>query len=169
MMERHLGRDAVSGGLAGLAGAACMGVVAILGAVLAGQTWYAPLELVGGMATGSTARFDAGMQVGTVAAGALFHFVLGGAWGIIFGLIAGLILDEITPRDGFWIGAMFGIVVWVIDLYVLMPRFDPAAARAIPLWFGALVNMGFGATVGAIFPVLQRQHAHHGTPHLGHT
>jgi hypothetical protein len=167
-MQRHLVRDAANGCLAGLAGSAIMGVVAVVGALLAGQHWYSPLELVGSAATGSTARFDAGIQAGAAAAGALLHFLLGAGWGAFFGIIAGRAFDEIQPRDGFWIGAMFGILVWVIDLHVLMPRFDPAAARAIPLWFGAITNIGYGASVGRIFPTLQRQHAHQ-TPHLRHT
>jgi hypothetical protein len=165
-MERHLGRDAVSGCLAGIMGAACMGVFVILAAVAWGMNWYAPLELVGGMATGSTARFDAGIQGGTAAAGAAFHFALGAGWGILFGLVAGRFLDEITPREGLWIGAMFGIVVWIIDVFTILPRLDPVAARAIPLWFGALTNMGYGAVVGGSFHFFRR-HEHHGTPDLG--
>jgi hypothetical protein len=148
-------------------GAACMGLVAIFAAVLAGMSWYAPLELVGGMATGSTARFDAGIQAGTAAAGAAMHFALGAGWGLFFGLIAGRFLDEITPREGLWIGAMFGIVVWVIDVFTILPRLDPAAARAIPLWFGALTNMGFGAVTGWSFHFFRRHEPHDATPHLG--
>jgi hypothetical protein len=165
-MHRHLGRDALSGGLAGLVGAACMGAVAVVGALLAGMSWYAPLELVGGMATGSTARFDAGIQAGAAIAGAALHFALGAGWGIIFGLIAGRFLDEITPRDGMWIGAMFGIVVWVIDIFTVMPHLDPVAARAIPLWFGALTNIGYGAVVGGTFHFFLRQQHNGATPHL---
>jgi hypothetical protein len=119
------------------------------------------------MATGSTARFDAGIQTGAAVAGVVLHFAFGVGWGVFFGLVAGRFLDEITPRDGVWIGAMFGILVWVIDVFVVLPRFDPVAVRAIPLWFGAVTNMGFGAVVGGSFHVFRRHEPHPGTPDLG--
>jgi hypothetical protein len=150
----------MSGLLAGIVAAAGMSVIAMLAAALAGKGWYAPLELAGGLATGSTARFDAGLQGATAAAGAVLHFAIGAGWGALFGSFAGAYIPDLQRRDALWLGASFGIVVWVVDLFVVMPKLDPAAAHAIPLWFGALTHLGYGATLGVLF---LRFHSH--APH----
>jgi hypothetical protein len=163
-MERHLGRAALGGFLAGLAGAACMGVVAVLGAAIAGKGWYFPLELAGGLATGSTARFDAGLQWGVAAVGAILHVALAAGWGALFGILVGYFVGSLVSSEGIWMGTFFGIIVWVIDLFTLMPRVDPAAARAIPLWFGALAHLGYGAVLGVTFPRFSRAQPISGSP-----
>jgi hypothetical protein len=150
-MQRHVGSAIASGILAGIVGAASMSVLAVVGAAVAGKGWYAPFELAGGLATGSTARFDAGLQPAAALAGVLLHFVIGAAWGAIFGFLVGYLMEDILPKEGVWLGASFGIVVWVVDLFTLMPRIDPSAARAIPLWFGALTHLGYGSVLGVLF------------------
>jgi hypothetical protein len=150
-MERHLGRAAMSGVLAGLIGAACMSMIAVLGAAIAGRGWYTPLELVGGLATGSPARLEAGLQVQTALAGLVLHFAIGAVWGLLFGVLVGYLMDDILPNEGIWLGAFYGVLVWAIDVFVLMPRIDPAASRAIPLWFGAFVHLSYGGVVGLTF------------------
>lgn len=157
-MQRHVGRAAMSGLLAGIVGAACMSLVAVVGAAVAGRGWYAPLELAGGLATGSSARFVPGLQPATALAGFLVHFAIGAGWGLVFGVLVGYLMDDIAPKEGLWLGAFYGIIVWVIDLFALVPRIDSAAARAIPLWFGALTHLGYGAVVGVTF---HRFYAHH--------
>lgn len=157
-MERHLGKAAFAGCLSGLVGAACMAVVAILAAAVAGRGWYFPFELAGGLVTGSTARFDLGLQTGVALVGVVLHFALGAGWGMLFGILIGYVMDDVSPGDGVWMGALFGVIVWVIDLFALAPKFDPAAARAIPLWFGALIHLGFGALLGLTFHRFRRWH-----------
>jgi hypothetical protein len=159
----------MAGGIAGIVGAVSMSAVAMAGSAIVGKHWYGPLELVGGLATGSPARFTEGLQPGIALAGALLHFALGAGWGVLFGILVGYLMHDVLPKEGVWVGAFFGIIVWVIDLYAVAPRFDPAAARAIPLWFGALSHLGYGSMVGATFHYL-RQRADHttATPTLQH-
>jgi hypothetical protein len=159
-MQRHVGSTVLSGILAGIVGAASMSVLAIVAAAIAGKGWYAPLELAGSLATGSTARLDAGLQTSAALVGALLHFSIGAAWGALFGVLVGHWVGDILPKEGLAVGACFGIIVWVVDLYALIPRIDPAAASAIPLWFGALTHLGYGSVVGAVF---YRLHARHDT------
>jgi hypothetical protein len=157
-MPRHVHNVAFDGLLAGIVGALCMSVFAMLGSAVAGKPWYLPLELAGGLATGSTARFDVGLQAGVALAGAILHFAIGAAWGVLYGLFVGNLMGELQPKESLSLGALFGILVWVIDLFTLMPKFDPAAARAIPLWFGAVSHIGYGAVVGATFHYYRVKH-----------
>src|SRR5579863_8860446 len=158
-MTRHIGRDAVYGAVAGLFGAACMGAVALWGAFFAGADWYFPLELIGGLVTGSTARFDQGLQVGSAVVGAIAHLATGLAWGALFGALVGRLFDQITWKNGGSIGAFFGIAVWVVDVSVLIPLGGSPVVSAIPIWFGALLHVGYGAALGAFWSSLREAHA----------
>jgi hypothetical protein len=150
------GKAALGGCLGGLVAGACAGMIAVLGAALAGMDWYFPLELAGGLATASTARFDPGLQPGVAVVGALVHFSIAAGWGALFGVAASYLLDGLTSKEGIWIGAFFGIFVWVIDFSILIPKVDPAAAHAIPLWFGALIHLSYGSVVGLTYPRFRR-------------
>jgi hypothetical protein len=166
------GRAAWGGCLAGLVAAACAATIAVLGAVLARMDWYFPFELAGGLATASTARFDPGLQQGVAVVGALLHFSIAAGWGTIFGIVAGYFLEDLTPKEGIEIGAFFGTIVWVIDFFVLVPQVDPAAAQAIPLWFGAVIHVSYGSVVGLTYPLFRRSvrvdAEHAGEPVLHH-
>jgi hypothetical protein len=157
-MKRHLNTALIGGMLAGLAGALAMSLLAIVGSALSGHAWYAPLELAGSVATATTARFDAGVQVWAAIAGVATHFAVGAAWGALFGAVVAVSAYHLLPDEGFWYGALYGVFVWAIDLFVLLPRFDPAAAHAVPLWFGALTHVGYGAVLGLLFHRLRPHH-----------
>jgi hypothetical protein len=153
-MGRQVARSVCAGVAAGLAGAACMGLISIVVAALAGENWYFPLELIGGVATGSTARFDAGLQAGVAAMGVLAYLTTGAVWGAIFGGVCGFLMDDLSSKE-FLIGVYFAILAWVVDLFIVMPHADPASAYAVPLWLGALLHLGYGAILGAVLPLLR--------------
>jgi hypothetical protein len=155
-MEHRAGRAAMGGLVAGVVAAALMLLVAMLSTGLAGLGWYSPLELVGGLATGSPARLQAGLQLSTAIAGVFVYLFAGAAWGALFGLLVGRYLGDLTQSEGLWLGAFYGILVWVLDIFTLMARIDPATAHAIPLWFGALTHVGYGAVLGVTFRSFRR-------------
>jgi hypothetical protein len=135
-----------------------MGLVAIVGALLMHQPWYFPLELIGSATLGTTARLEPGLSGSDAAVGLLVHLVVSAGWGALFGLVVAYTAHHLFPREGLWWGALAGIVIWVVDVYVLLAALDVSAMHALPVWFGALCHLAYGSVLGLSFHAL-RPHA----------
>lgn len=134
-------RDAIFPGvLSGLAGAVLMASVLILFGHQQGDLWR-PLKLIGGVFF--QAGGESGFQVAPVAAGVAIHLSTAVLLGIFFTWIGGYL--SIGPAIG-W-GGMFGLAVWVIMQFGILPVVNPILALAPPIPL-ALSHLIFGFTLG---------------------
>lgn len=156
-MRAHAGGAAVAGVFAGLMGALGMGLVAMVGALIMHQPWYFSIELLGSATLGSAARLEPGLSGSDAAVGLLVHLLVSAGWGALFGLVVAYTAHHLFPREGLWWGALAGIVIWVVDVYILLAALDVAAVHALPVWFGALCHLAYGSVLGLSFHALRPQ------------
>ncbi len=119
--KKTIGDVAVDGLLAGMAaGLAMAGVVLVAG-------------LLGGSGAAETlGRFDPGSD-GSPVVGALLHLAVSGLYGVVFALLSRVIGGRFGgPRYGWLLGAAYGLLVWVVAQFVLLPRLGIALADISP-------------------------------------
>lgn len=135
--KKTIGDVAVDGLLAGMAGGLAMGVVLVLFGLLDDT---GPLETLG--------RFDPA-NGGSAAIGGLLHLAVSGIYGVFFAL-GYHILSRRWPgmnRYGWWIGAIFGVGLWLAAQYIFLPGLDSALADLAPPYF-ALGHLVYGLVIG---------------------
>ncbi len=135
--KKTIGDVAVDGLLAGMAGGLAMGVVLVLLGLLDDT---GPLETLG--------RFDPA-NGGSAAIGGLLHLAVSGIYGVFFAL-GYHILSRRWPgmnRYGWWIGAIFGVGLWLAAQFIFLPGLDSALADLAPPYF-ALGHLVYGLVIG---------------------
>lgn len=81
---------------------------------------------------------------GTVIVGAVIHFLVSAAFGVIF---ASMIRANASKSQAFWGGLVYGVGVWAVMTYIGLPIFDSVMRERVALmpgtWF--LSHLIFGA------------------------
>lgn len=147
-------RDAIGGGIsAGLvAGLVLWIVLMVLTAAQGGTVWS--------VMKGAAAPFigtEAGSPQfawGPVLLGTLVHFAISAAWGAFFGVLAYGLTRGATVLAG--IG--WGLVVWLVMYYVVLPLAGLGAVVASsPVMMAILTHLIFGLALGLAFLPYQRR------------
>jgi hypothetical protein len=106
-----------------------------------------------------------GFDAGAVALGSALHLGIAIVWGLIFALVAyGL------PRSATVVaGAMYGVVVWLVMYFIVLPIAGLGAmAHSAPIVGPLVMHVIFGLTVAVAFLPFQRTRRHL-TPATGAT
>jgi hypothetical protein len=148
---RFQGRDepillreaAFPGALSGLSAAGVMAAVLMFFSYRHGDLWQ-PMKLIAATVLGEKAVGTAGFQPLPVLIGMAIHLSVGVVLGIFFVWLAGFI--SIAAAIG-W-GINFGLAVWVIMQFGLLPVVNPWMA-ALPLIPFALAHGLFGLVLGS--------------------
>ncbi|MBX7250753.1 MAG: DUF1440 domain-containing protein [Candidatus Promineofilum sp.] len=122
--KKTIGDVAVDGLLAGMAaGLAMVGVLLAAG-------------LLNGISVTETlGRFDPGSDASPVV-GALLHLAVAGLYGVVFAVISRLAGPRFGgSRYGWLLGAAYGLLVWVVAQFVLLPRLGITLADISPAQF----------------------------------
>jgi len=134
--KKTIGDVAVDGLLAGMAaGLAMVGVLLVAG-------------LLNGMGVAETlSRFDPGSDASPVV-GALLHLAVAGLYGVVFAAISRLAGRRFGgPLYGWLLGAAYGLLVWVVAQFVLLPSLG-IALTDIPLAQFIAAHLLYGAVLG---------------------
>ena len=135
--KRAIGDVVVDGLLSGLLAGAGMGVFLVV------------VGLIGGVGPGQTLGLFAPAGSGEPLTGGLMHLAVAGLYGV--GLA--LILHFLTRRGVDWrrygwlLGVVYGLVVWVVARFVLLPGLGIALADISPAQF-VPAHLVYGAVLG---------------------
>lgn len=142
---------ALPGALAGLFASGVMAAVWMLLAYSQGDAWR-PIKLIAATVMGEAAAGGAGFQPLPVVAGLAIHFAFGTALGIFFAWLGGFLNIGAAMAWGF----VFGLAIWVIMQFGLLPVLNPSMAALSPIPF-AVSHALFGLSLGTYPRFLPRQ------------
>ena len=136
------------GGLVGgFIGGAAMAVFVSVVLGVEGRDSVAGLKLLAYPILGEAVRVP-GFQAGPVILGVLLHFIVAIGWGLAFGLLA----YGLPKRIAVLAGAPWGIVVWLVMFYVVLPVLGGSAVRDIlSLPMMIVAHVVYGVTAGLAF------------------
>ncbi|ALA60529.1 hypothetical protein [Nitrospira moscoviensis] len=137
--------DAVYAGvMAGLIAGLAMAMVSMMMAMLTGEGFWAPVKKISVTLLGRSAVQNVGFEFMPVMVGMMIHFVTAIAFGIIFALLGGRQSYGSAVASG--IG--YGLAVWLVMQFIVLPFVNPVMADMPPLQF-AILHMIFGGTLGS--------------------
>jgi hypothetical protein len=133
-----------AGVLVGLVSGVLMALVAMVHCWAVGLGFWLPMKLVSGVYMGVHALLGNG---GVVVVGTLTHSLTAIGWGIVFGAITRGSLD---PRLAATVGVAFGVAVWVIMTYLVLPWANPTMLVRAQLAMGWFVfyHLMYGLSLG---------------------
>ncbi len=132
-----MGETAVDGLLAGLGGGVVMAFFLVMAGWLAGTP---PLTTL--------AYFDPG-QTGSWLAGLLAHLAVSAIYGVMFGLLLGVV-GRIRPslvRWGWLLGLGYGLLLWLLAMALVVTAVGAPLAQ-IPAWQFGLAHLVYGLALG---------------------
>jgi hypothetical protein len=122
----------------------------IVAGVMGMSIWF-PVQLIAAFWYGPRAITQVCAQV--IGVGLMTHMMVGAMLGLI--LAGGFQLFPIRP--GWWrvlVGVGFGMVVWLVSQYLVLPAVDPLMALHMTAWTFAVGHMIFGI-IAALFLLTQ--------------
>ena len=140
-----------AGIVAGLLGGVLMAAVAMIQSAAVDLGFWLPLKLIAGLYFGVEALIGDG---GVIVFGAITHLVTASLWGVVF---AGLAGGRLHPGLAIIAGLGFGVAVWFIMTYAVLPFANPTMLDRVNLsmgWF-FVYHLIFGATL-ALSPQMAR-------------
>jgi uncharacterized membrane protein YagU involved in acid resistance len=132
--SRTTGETAVDGLIAGIAGGLAMAAVLVLWGPTAGVT-----------PAGALSWFDATRQDAPLT-GALIHLAVAGIYGMLYRLLGRLAGRYLRPL-GFWSGPVYGLILWLLAAYVLLPL-DSGRHPFFPQAIFLVAHLAYGAVLG---------------------
>jgi uncharacterized membrane protein YagU involved in acid resistance len=85
--------------------------------------------------------FDAGFDPAAVTVGLIVHFSVAVVWGLLFAVA----FKGLTRGATFAAGLFWGLVVWVVMFYVVLPLIGAAQIPAsTPMWQAVIGHLLFG-------------------------
>ena len=138
---------------------AVMGIVAgmvfilfeLIIAGITGPSAVMPLRAISAVVLGPGALEPSVNVVAAVIIGLIVHFVLAAIFGLIFGMIAWGI-RSLTDGVGALVGAAaaYGLVLWIVNFYVIAPRTFPWFTEANPVVQFFAHTVFYGAVLGLL-------------------
>lgn len=127
----------------GLIAGIVMAMVAMLATWMLGMGPFAPLAMIAGIAIGPEATMSPTPSV--LAIGLMLHMVLSMMFGVVFALLAPRLRANYVA-----LGAAYGVVLWLVNFYLL--SFVSPGARAMathePVWLAITTHLMFGLVLG---------------------
>lgn len=137
---------AFPGILSGLLAAAIMAVVWMLFASRGGDLWR-PMKLIAATVLGESAIHSSGFQPIPVLLGIALHLLMGILMGVFFTWLGGYLTVGAATS---W-GLIFGLAIWVIMQFGILPVINPWMAEFPPIPF-AISHALFGLSLGS-YPI----------------
>ncbi|WP_258045731.1 hypothetical protein [Mesorhizobium sp. NBSH29] len=108
--------------------------------------FFMPLRMIGAIVIGPAA-LDPGYSLLTAGSvGVIVHMVLSIVYGMIFGAIAASTLRGQMAHVG--LGSLFGLVLWLVNFYVIAPMAFPWFLEANPIAQFIAHTFFFGTVLG---------------------
>ena len=138
--RRAIGDVVVDGLLSGLLAGGAMGVFLVAAGLISG---VGPGQVLG--------RFDPAGDASPLT-GALMHLAVSGLYGVGLALVLHLLGGRWADwrRYGWLLGAGYGLVVWVVAQFVLLPSLGIALADISPALF-IPAHLVYGVVLGYVF------------------
>lgn len=154
-MERDDWKEGLFGGL--IAGLAFLLLEMLLVPLFMGGTPWEPVRMIGAMVLGQEvlpppASFDIGITLAALAV----HLVLSAIYGVI---LAGFIKKR-TVGSAVFIGAIFGMALYLLNFYVFAGLLFPWFAEARN-WVSIVSHIAFGAAAAYAYKELKVRVYHH--------
>jgi hypothetical protein len=145
---------ALGGGLvAGIFGGIVLSLYGLLASVALGVDPWTNFKVASAPFLGDRA-FAAGFDASAVGLGILVHFAVSALWGALFGLV----VYGASAGATLALGAVFGLLVWVVMTSALLPALGlTELGRTVTLGPPILEHVVFGLAVGVGFLPFQRR------------
>jgi hypothetical protein len=145
----HQGGRFITGLGPGLYGGLIMAITLCVLAIARAESVYRPFWVVASMFLGPKAMKGG---PGPTAVGLIVHFVMSGVLGMLFTRIFG----RTTMRRLLAFGFFYGIVLWLVAQFVLIPLLNPAiAARLGTVWPFFLGHLAYGLSLASAVPTVK--------------
>lgn len=164
-MELHLGNrhweahtpDWPAALIAGFLAGALLMILEFLWAVTGGNDPWAVAHKVAGITLGHNVATTSGFSTGVIATALMTHYVLGMLFGCILAAILSTFRLDDSPGMAFGIGAVFGLVIYIFNFYVMAKAYPWFVdMRTLETFIGHVI---FGMTAGFVYWRMQRRQA----------
>jgi xanthosine utilization system XapX-like protein len=131
----------------GVVGGFCAAIWLAIAGAFSGRPWWSALALYRADLWGLTPHpVIASSLHAAIIAGVTWLLGAGLAAGALFGLLAGALLPVRVPRNGVVaLGAVYGLLVFMLTTDVGVSALGPSAAAAVPAWVRAVALVLIGA------------------------
>jgi hypothetical protein len=148
-----LKRLLVLGVVGGAAGGMAMAMVAMLIATGYDGFW-SPVRGITSVVFGDE-HYGGGFSFWPVAVGVMGHMMNSMMFGVVLGLIGTAILPRLKPRTFAWLGAAYGVMLWIVMVPVLANALQSsgAFADALPHWAWLIAHLMFGVIAAGVIAV----------------
>ena len=138
----------VHGVIGGIIAGIVFAISEMVMAALTGMPAVAPLQMIGAIVLGP-ATLEAAATAGTLAVGLIVHLVLSAIYGVILALIV-LAAPALRASIGTLtiVGAVYGLLLWLVNFYVIAPAAFPWFAMADPVVQFIAHVVFYGAVLG---------------------
>jgi hypothetical protein len=134
----------LDGIIGGLLGSVLMGMVAmILFPIFAIGSFWQPMNLIAAVFNQPWGT-DPGFGIASIV-GLIVHMMMAAILGLIF------VWSMRTRASGaalVGVAIVWGLVVWVVAHFIILPFIDPVMARIFPAWLFALIHAMYGVGLG---------------------
>ncbi len=134
-----------------------------------GNSLLTPLRLISTIVLGTQAMLRDYNAIASLAIGVLVHYALSILFGVISAAIFALVIRRggggAGPREFVVLGFLDGMVVWIVDFYLIAPRWFPQFAQLNPFWNGFVAHAIFGVVLGLGFAANANRRARAIVPH----
>jgi hypothetical protein len=144
------GNVIMGGVVAGLIGGIAIAIALVVAGLAQGQDIWPNLKGAGYVFLGERAM-QPGFDLGAVLVGVASHLAVSIAWGLLFAL---LFYGASRPAT-IALGAVWGVIVWMVMAYIVMPIIGLGTSKA-PILLSIIEHLIFGLGVGIGFLPFQR-------------
>ncbi len=147
------------GVMGGLVGGIVMAMIMMVATAANGMGFLRPLYLIAATFHQAWAMAQ-GVQIGPVFIGLMLHMMNAAVFGLIFALLLGAVTRDKRAGMATWViaGMVWGVVLLVVNQYVVLRIVDPAMATAtatgaMPAWW-VVSHLMYGVVVGTLVAAL---------------
>lgn len=148
-----------TGAVGGLLGGMAMAMFSMLVAISRDGFW-SPVRGITSVVFGDE-HYGGGFDIWTVAVGAAGHMMNSVVLGILFALVAGLVLARTSPVATWMAGAVYGLAVWVVMVLVVAGGLQSSDlfVDSVPQWAWVVGHLMFGVIVAVAVTAVHRPRA----------
>ncbi|WP_053960881.1 hypothetical protein [Sulfobacillus thermosulfidooxidans] len=131
--------------LGGIVGAVVMAMWAMMVSAFSGMGFWAPVQLIAAVWLGASAMH---LSFGVIILGLMTHMMMGMVLGVVLAVLFRILGIPGGMGRLVW-GMVYGLVIWVINQFAVLPLIDPLMASHMPPWAFAIAHMMFGIVAAA--------------------